>query len=315
MQTYLKSRPAWIQLIIFVSIAFGLFTVVSMIGMGIYAAATGTSIIEIADPAKWNYLDPRTIWMIRFMQTLQFLGLFLLPSLIFALPGVSQYLGLRLPHRNRYWIFGLTIMIIAIPLVEYTGLLNRQITFGPEIQRWIQTREDEANKMITFMLSRHTPGELFLNLIFIALTAGIGEELFFRGVMQRLFIKWFRSPWAGIIVTAIIFSAIHMQFLGFLPRFLMGILLGAIYWYSGSLLVAILAHFIYDALVITLVYLRPEMLKDTNAGMTPQANLWMVALGSAILVGTILWQMKRYSTTSFADIYKDDQPPKDEFRF
>ena len=80
-----------------------------------------------------------------------------------------------------------------------------------------------------------------------------------------------QKSWVGIIVSAAIFSAMHMQFYGFLPRFALGVLLGLIYWYSGSLWVAILAHFIYDAVLIVLAYFYPEMLDDEN---TMQFSTW-----------------------------------------
>jgi general stress protein CsbA len=175
--------------------------------------------------------------------------------------------------------------------------------------------EEEAAKQIQFMLSKHTPGELFLNLIFISVFAGIGEELFFRGVLQRLFIKLTKNPWAGIILTAILFSGFHLQFFGFLPRLFLGILLGALYWYSGSLWTAILAHFVYDALIIVLVYANPQMIKDTNATIVDPAQLSIMALISAALTFVILWQMIKKTKTSYAAVYKDDNPPQDPFSF
>ncbi|HEY0066182.1 MAG TPA: CPBP family intramembrane glutamic endopeptidase, partial [Flavisolibacter sp.] len=265
----------------------------------------------------WDFNNPGLIGFIRLSQALQFFGFFVIPVVLFAYfsdPRPGQYLGLRQPTKNRYWAFALLIMIIAIPLVQYTGFLNRQINLGPEMQRWIQTQEEQANRIIGYMLKNRAPKELILNLIFIALMAGIGEELFFRGVLQRMFIRWFRHPWAGILVTAILFSAIHMQFLGFIPRLLMGVLLGAIYWYSGSLWVAIAAHFVYDAFIIMMVYFQPR-LADPNAEMINPANIAVAALVSAALVALLLWQMRKNSTTSYAAIYKDDHPKKDEFSF
>lgn len=317
MQTYLKTRPVWIQLLLFLGLAFALGFIISAAGIMIYAAATGTSVMAL-DPSGWDFKDPGLIGFIRLSQALQFFGFFVIPVALFAYfsdPRPAQYLGLRQPTKNRYWIFGILIMIIAIPLVQYTGFLNRQINLGPEMQRWIQTQEDQANRIIGYMLKNRAPKELILNLIFIALMAGIGEELFFRGVLQRMFIRWFKNPWVGILLTAILFSAIHMQFLGFIPRLLMGILLGAIYWYSGSLWVAIAAHFVYDAFIIIMVYFQPRLAEDANAEIINPAHIAVTALASAALVGLLLWQMRKNSTTSYAAIYKDDHPSKDEFSF
>src|SRR5688572_32690696 len=89
-------------------------------------------------------------------------------------------------------------------------------------------------------LKVNTTGDLIINIIVIALIPAFCEEMLFRGALQRVVIHLTKNPWAGIIITAIVFSALHMQFQGFLPRMFMGIVLGALYWYSGSLWTSIL---------------------------------------------------------------------------
>src|SRR4051812_18773258 len=106
---------------------------------------------------------------------------------------------------------------------------------------------------IQFMLKERTPAELAKNLLFILLFAGGGEELVFRGILQRMVIQKTQNQWMGFVLPAAFFSGIHFHFYGFFPRLFLGILLGAIYWYSGSLWVAILAHFLYDAAIIVVV--------------------------------------------------------------
>ena len=311
MQTYLKSRPVWVQLLLFIGLAFGIFMVLGLLGTIIYTSVTDTRLNDLMD---LDLTKPDTVHHLRFMQTLQFFGLFVIPVWLFAYfsdPSPAEYLGLRKPTAKRYWIYGVLAMMIAIPLVTYTGVLNQQITFDESTQQWIKSQEEAANKMIEYMLNRRTPWELFLNIIFIAVLAGVGEELFFRGVLQRLFIRAFRSPWAGIILTAIIFSAIHMQFLGFIPRVIMGIILGAIYWYSGSLWAAILAHFFYDAFLIVLTYFNPHLITE-DPGEYPQSELAILAVVSAVLTGVIVWLMKKQSKTRYQVVYENDKP-KDPF--
>src|SRR5215218_1624650 len=318
MQTYLKSRPVWIQLLLFIGVAFGIFIVFSIIGMSILSSITGISLFELQDVNKWDSTNPNMIFYIRGMLLIQFLGLFTIPSLLFGYfsdPQPAKFLGFRPPHASNYWVLGLAALLISIPFVEYMGLLNQKMVVGGAAQKWMKTMEEEAAKQIQFMLARHKPSELFLNLIFISLFAGVGEELFFRGVLQRLFIKLTRSPLIGILITAILFSGFHLQFFGFLPRLFLGILLGALYWYSGSLWTAILAHFLYDALIIIVVYFKPEMIKDTNATMVDPAQLTIMALVSAVLTFLIVLQLIRKSKTTYPAVYKDDHPPQDELSF
>jgi membrane protease YdiL (CAAX protease family) len=316
MQTILKTRPVLVQLIMFIGLAFGMAMIFSTFGIMIYASVNNIQVSQLMNERD-NTNFPGFVAFIRFSQALQFFGLFLLPTLIFAYFSDRQprkYLGLRAPWEPSYWVYAILIMIVALPLVQYTGILNRQISFSPEMQQWIQEKEDMANKIIAKMLNTGSPKDLLLNILFIAVTAAIGEELFFRGVLQRMFIRWFGSPWAGILLAALIFSAFHMQFLGFLPRLLLGIILGAVYWYSGSLWVAIAAHFVYDAFLITLVYFQPRLAQDANADMIDPAHLSVAGFVSAILVGILLWKMIRNSRTTYAEIYRDDKP-KDEFSF
>src|SRR4029079_3726594 len=182
------------------------------------------------------------------------------------------------------------LMFTALPAVEYLGVLNQKISFGNDAAKWMKNMEEEAGKQIQFMLNRHTISELVLNLVLISLFAAVGEELFFRGVLQRLFIRAFKEPWAGIVLTAVIFSAFHLQFYGFFPRLFLGIILGAIYWYSGSLWTAILAHFCYDGFIIVLVYLNPKMIENTNQPMIDSTAIGLYALVGTAISFFLIWQ-------------------------
>ncbi len=307
MQSYLKTRPVWIQLLLFIGMAIGIFMVVSLIGMAILSNMTGISIFQMTQVDTWGN-NPKMLTHVRGMLLIQFLGLFVIPSLLFSYfsdPKPLHYIGLRKPSKSFYWIIGLVLLLLAIPVVEFTGLLNRQINFGGA-QKWMQGMEDEAAKQIKFMLGRHSISELITNIIFIAVFAGVGEELFFRGILQRMFIKATKNPWAGIIFTSILFSALHVQFFGFFPRLFLGILLGAIYWYSGSLIVAILAHILYDAFFITLAYFQPQIVENTEATLFANSMLPILALVSVSLVGFLVWLMRKHSTTSYNDVYKND---------
>lgn len=318
MQTYLKTRPVWIQLLLFTGMAFGLFTVLSLIGITVLSSITGINVFQMQDVSKWDPKNPNMIFFIRGMLLIQFLGLFLIPSLLFGYfsdPKPTTLLGLKAPNNSIYWILGIIALVVAIPFVEATGVLNQKLITGGEAQKWMKSMEEEAAKQIQFMLARHTPTELILNLIFISVFAGVGEELFFRGVLQRLFIQLTKSPWAGILITAMIFSAFHMQFFGFLPRFFLGVLLGAVYWYSGSLWTAILAHFLYDGMIIVIMYFNPQMAQDPNATLTQASQLSLMALISLVLTGMVLWQMKKKSTTRYEEVYHQDKTPLDELTF
>lgn len=314
MHSYLKTSPAWIQLFLFIGMSFGIFIVFSLIGLSVLSKMTGISLAEIGDTANWDSNNPGMIVFVRGMLLVQFLGLFLIPSLLFSRfsdPDPVQYIGLKKSGTITYYLLAATILIIAIPVVAWLGIINQNILFPEAVTNWIKAAEDQANRQIRFLLERNTIKDLLLNLIFIAVLPAVGEELFFRGILQRLIIKISKNPWIGIIITAFIFSAIHFQFYGFFPRFMLGILLGVIYWYSESLWPAILAHFVYNAFWVTLSYFNPQLITDEAASLFTASDVALPALVSLALIAAMVWWMHKNSAASYEKIYADDKTTSD----
>lgn len=310
---YLKTRPAWAQFLMFIGLAFGSFIILSMVGMLILSKVTGLSMLAMADTEKWDYESPVTLTIVRGLLLIQFLSLFVIPCFLFAYfsdANPLRYLGLK-SSIPLYFLLGAAVLIVAIPFVEWTGIINhRLIPESTALGKWMKESEESAAKQVAFLLKKNTVKDLLMNLLFIAGFAGIGEELFFRGVLQRIFIKWFKSVWIGIIITGFLFSAIHFQFYGFIPRFILGILLGMIYWYSGSLWPAILAHFVYDGFAVVMVYFNPSY-ADQETPVFNAGNQVIAALVSAMLVAAVIYNMKKRSTASYETIYAGDKIEND----
>lgn len=310
MQTYLKSRPVWSQLLMFLGITAGSFLITSMIGVFIISKVSGLSMLAISDVKSWNAADPRFMAFIRGMLIVQFLGLFIIPVVVFARlvhPQPTRFLALRQPVSPLYFILAIAIMLAAIPLVEYLGVLNQKIDFPNSVEGWLKESEQQAQKQIKFMLTDKSLNNLLLNLVFIAAFAGIGEELFFRGVLQRLFTRGFKNAWTGIILAAFFFSAFHFQFYGFFPRFILGIALGAIYWYSGSIYPAMLAHFVYDGLILVLAYFNPAMVEEETPTILNPSSLLATALASLAAVVALVIIMRKKSTVTLANTFDEDE--------
>lgn len=247
--------------------------------------------------ANWSSADNRYFVFLRVMLIVNFVGLFLAPVWVFAYlsdPRPTRYLGLRNapPH---FFIVGIIAMVAAVPMVEYLGFLNQNINFPDNVEGWMKTTEKQAQQQVRMLLKTGSVPDLLLNLIMIAGFAGVSEELFFRGVLQRLLIWGFKNVWAGIVLAAFVFSALHLQFYGFFPRFLLGVLLGAIYWYSGSIWPAIVAHFFYDAILIVLAYFNPQMLAEEQAPLFPAAPMGVMAALSALVTAASVFYMYKKS--------------------
>ncbi len=312
MKGLLKAKSPGTQFLILISIALASFFLIGIVGTVVLSKISGMSLETMSDSSKWDYNSPTLITVIRGMQIIQFVSLFLIPTFICAWlfsTDSKKYLGLKKPSHMAYFVVAAGILLLSLPLVSFLGELNRNVQFPAGIANWMKDQEADAAKTIKALLSQHTIKDLLLNIVCIAGLAAVGEELLFRGVAQRLLIKWFKSPWVGIIISAFLFSAMHVQFYGFLPRFVLGILLGTVYWYSGSLWTAILAHFVYDAALIVLVYFNPESLNDENA-----LNLSNIAVGAAIslalVVFLVIW-MKKKSIVTYEQVYAEDKQIKD----
>lgn len=310
MRGFMKTKSAGNQFLILICVVLVCFFILGIVGTIILSAVTGIGLGEMADPAKLDLTKPVYINMLRGMQAVQFLSLFVAPTFIctwlFSRDN-KKYLGLKAPSHSGYIIAGVGVMLIAIPFTGLLGELNRNIPFPKNIASWMHEQEADAARTIQALLSRHTISDLLLNLLCVAGFAAIGEELLFRGMVQRLLIKMFKSPFIGILVSAALFSAMHMQFYGFFPRLALGILLGLIYWYSGSLWVAMLAHFIYDAVLIIMAYYNPAMLAEENS--LPINNLILAGSISFLFVILLLIWMRKKSVTSFELVYADDKVP------
>ena len=143
-------------------------------------------------------------------------------------------------------------------------------------------------------LNVSTFGGLVVNLIIIALLAAVGEELLFRGVILQLFVEWFKNKHLAIIISAILFSAMHIQFYGFLPRMILGILFGYIFIWSGSLWIPILLHFIFNGITVVAAYLFHKGLIQTDVesfGVTENAFLVLSSFLLIILLLFVIYRM------------------------
>jgi membrane protease YdiL (CAAX protease family) len=133
--------------------------------------------------------------------------------------------------------------------------------------------------------------------IIIALLPAIGEEVCFRSILQRIIIQITRNAMSGILITAFIFSALHFQFEGFLPRMFLGFMLGYLYWYSGSIWTSMLAHFVNNAVQVVVVSYAPQYISET-----PVLPLLLV-ITSGVTVAAILWFYQQESRQRFTLVY------------
>ena len=258
--------------------------------------------------------QPVTTEALKWVQLIQTAALFLLPPFLMAFLWAKQPLEwLKLKSETRgYGLWAIFLMLMALPAINLVGYFNQQMSlpaFLEPLEQWMKTAEANAAHLTEQFLSVTTFDGLIINILLMALLPAVAEELTFRGVLQRLIQtqtneainREGKRVHIAIWCSAILFSAIHMQFYGFLPRMLMGALFGYALVWTGSLWIPILMHFTNNAMAVILYFLAIRSGWDMDKVDTIGTNdtLW---LGVVSLVLTIIgiYAFRRSTTMSNA---------------
>lgn len=179
-------------------------------------------------------------------------------------------------------------MVVNSVFIEW----NSKVDFPPfadGFENWARDREAEAGELTTFLTEFGSSAQLILALVVIAVLPAIGEEIVFRGLIQHELIRGTRNIHVSIWFTAFLFSAIHMQFFGFIPRMLLGALFGYLYYWSGNLLIAIIAHFVNNAVSVVALYFHQQGTLTFDLESPESAPTSMVLLSTVLTVGLLYY--------------------------
>jgi len=254
-------------------------------------------VIQVIFGGKTDFTNPANLVTMKWVQAISSLAFFFLPAFLYAVftfrGKYFHFLGFKASEKSSMYILGVGCVLLAFPLVFWLGDINQRI---PMPSSMVEMEKQAAIQMEAF-LKINGPADIVVNLIVIALLPAICEEMFFRGAMQRVIIHLSRRPWVGIIITAALFSGLHFQFQGFLPRMFLGVVLGALYWFSGSLWTSILAHFITNAVQVLVASYATKYINEN-----PVVPFYL-ALGSAVAVFGLLRLYQRISTITWSKVY------------
>lgn len=205
--------------------------------------------------------NPADIESVKLMQLLQSLGMFVLPPLVFAYFCSNSPTGFLYFDRKINWLHIALVfffMVMIIPGINLLTSLNQQLVLPDvfaDVEAWMKSSEEQMAKLTEQLLNVHSLTALGFNIFLIALIPALGEELFFRGAVQGILREKMNMK-VAIWVTAILFSAIHMQFYGFLPRMLLGAFFGYLLFWSENIWLPIVAHLTNNAIAIVFYYLK-----------------------------------------------------------
>ena len=284
----LQSAKATTRFFIFLSLLLLSASFSGIIGNLLIKAVCACEIPE--DPTEFLKLANENLLMVAGIKlsviASQLLG-FAMPALFFARlvnVDVAEELGLENKTNFKSYAVAAVLIAAAIPIINFTHWLNMQIDFAAmwgEVGVQINKFEEMNGELTKLILpSDGNIGNLLYVIFLIGLIPGICEELVFRGVFQKIFTKAFTNKHAGVWAAAFVFSFAHFQFYGFLPRFILGAVLGYLYMYSRTLWVPILAHAVNNSLGVLFAYFNldeGETINTDTLGTSTADWIWLTA--------------------------------------
>jgi membrane protease YdiL (CAAX protease family) len=233
------------------------------------------------------------------LQAVNHLGTFLLPALLYWY--VIEHRTWSQFNARPIWVVagvGLVVLIV-IAFMPFDGIIiewNQNVhlpqTLAP-LEQWIRDKEKSLEGVTKYLTSFKTVDQLAIAVLVIAVIPAIGEEVLFRGVLQRNLSYWTGNVHVGVWLAAALFSAIHVQFLGFFPRMLLGALFGYLYLWSGNIWVPILAHFVNNGFTVLMVYLYQKKVTTMDVESTESVPAIGALVSLGLTVGLLYYFKKR----------------------
>jgi len=311
---YLRNVPyqsPWLQLLL-----FGAVTLVSlMLGAGAGyllplitdgAANMDLAMQYLSAPEAMQDQSMHPEGLVRILAMTQIsaqIGLFVLPPLLYARwvygKGFITILGLsRLPGSFTVLLI-VPLIGLVLPFVAWMHEFNMGVPLTPAME----LAETRAEMFVTLFLGDPSWSRFILNMIMIAIIPAVGEELFFRGIIQKYLTKGVRNVHVAVFMTAFLFSLLHFQFHGFLPRMFLGLLFGYLLVWSGNLWVPILAHLVNNGAAVVVEFLGQRGILEAGYaefGRETGTGSVVVSLLATSLLCVVIWFHHKSSRGSSA---------------
>jgi membrane protease YdiL (CAAX protease family) len=257
----LSEKPPLYQLFVSLLIISGVGMILLMVflvaGMGIF----GTDFSQLLNIESSS--GEKNILFLQYLLIAQEISLFIVPGILILFLTKSDNEGgraiIKMPSANDI-VLVILLTICLLPVTSFTGQLNSGMHF-PDwlsgVEQWMTEKEERASGLVElFMESQDNFWPVVLNIFMIAILPAIGEELIFRGIFQNIFSRLFNSGHLAIWLTSFLFSAIHLQFFGFIPRFILGLIFGYLFLWSGTIWLPIISHFLNNSFSVIGSYIQ-----------------------------------------------------------
>jgi len=246
-----------------------------------------------------TFSKPSDIGSLKMSQLLLSIGVIVMPPIVLAYFISRNPMNFLCFYKKKNsWtdIFIVVIfMIIIIPFINLLGDLNHQLVLPKMfsgIEVWMKTSEEQATLLTEKFMNVRTVQGLLFNIFLISVIPAIGEELYFRGALQGVIREW-KGIRTSIWLTAIIFSTIHFQFYGFVPRMFMGAFFGYLLFWSENMWLPIVAHFTNNVIAVIFYYLKFNGVKMPDIDSIGFGNTLWIGLVSGALGIFGFYRLKR----------------------
>ncbi len=240
-------------------------------------------------------LQPQYYNLVMVLQVVTTFFIFFIPTYFYSLICYRKpfiFLGYNFHFNYRQVFIIIAILFLTFPLSGALGELNKILPipehWATRFKAWETSRAAQEAALIQI----NSFSKYIISMVVIAFLPALFEETFFRAGLQNLFTRWFKGPWIAIIVTSIIFSLIHISYYGFLVRFALGFILGLVYYYSGSIWLNILFHFLFNGLQVTALYAFSISKIPGKKDIETNFPMWMGALALILIIYLFMYFIK-----------------------
>jgi membrane protease YdiL (CAAX protease family) len=205
--------------------------------------------------------NPKALALLEYFQVTQSFGLFIIPPILigyFFERNSWAFLLADRPGSGTLYIIVFILMFVSLPLINWLVDVNEMMklpAFLKVVEDWMKSAEDQAGKLTDTFLAGKSFTNFLFNIFMIGILPAVGEEFMFRGLLQKLLKDWLKNIHIAIFITAFLFGALHLQFYGLLPRMILGVIFGYLFYWSGSIWVPVFAHFVNNSGAIIISYL------------------------------------------------------------
>lgn len=267
----------------------------SFISIPVWTSMTGKSIKDMeagmSDPANSN--------AVKVIQCITAVVGFLIPAIFTAFLLNRKPMKLigfsgKINWKQVSLVFA--IVIAALFVSAFLSYVNEKLPISEYWKLKFDKLESDYNQQVEAILGLNNTGEYILALIIMAFLPALCEETLFRGGLQNFLTRSTKMPWLSIIVVSLLFSAAHFSYYGFLSRFFLGVILGLLYQYSGKIWLNIIAHFLNNALAITVLYVYKMQGKPLKEAIADNSSSWLGIMALPVLIA-LLYLFNKITST------------------